>query len=200
VKRRTAVGVLAGLALGWVGASLLSRGGREGDGGATDGETPTAAASSVATTVARTPDPTTAVASRSSTPARTTTEATSRSTPSTDVADPTDSTRATARATTPTPAGTSAASRRKVDATFRGTPSNSDERFTVLYTVRNDHSFAVRVTLRLSISLRDGSTRRETLTVDLAPSGVVNDSYAFEGYDSTVTGWSAGLASVEGTG
>ncbi|MFC6725481.1 hypothetical protein ACFQE1_14105, partial [Halobium palmae] len=97
----------------------------------------------------------------------------------------------------PTPTGTPAAERRKVDTDATGHSSSPDERYTVLYTVTNEHSFAVRATFEASVRLRNGSTLRKERTVDISPGGVVNSSFEFEGYDSTATGWSFGLLSVE---
>lgn len=183
MRRRSLLGVLGGATAGWFGATVLS----SADGSA-DGPTEPSTATTPSTT--------------SSTPTNTGTTVPAESRLATRTPEPTTvertSTRTSSSATPEsTQTGTPAADRRKVDTDATGHSSSPDERYTVLYTVTNEHSFPVRVTFEASVRLRNGSTLRKERTAELDAGGVVNSSFEFEGYDSTATGWSFGLVSVE---
>lgn len=187
MRRRSLLGVLGGATAGWFGATVLSSADGSADGPtepstattpSTTSSTPTNTGTTVpaeSKTATRTPEPT--AVERTST--RTSSSTTTTSTPES------------------TQTGTPAADRRKVDTDATGHSSSPDERYTVLYTVTNEHSFPVRVTFEASVRLRNGSTLRKERTAELDAGGVVNSSFEFEGYDSTATGWSFGLVSVE---
>lgn len=196
MNRRSLLGTLGGVALGWLGATALTNAGSSrfgdddrnpADDAITDPPATTADAAPAATTgtpaagstASPASDP--ATADPSTPAARTSTESTSARTPA------------------PTATGTPAAERRRIDTEARGHSSSPDESYTVLYTVSNEHPFPVRVRFGATVRLRDGSELRRERTVDLDADGVANDSFEFAGYDSTATGWSFGLVSVERT-
>ncbi|MFC4356455.1 hypothetical protein ACFO0N_00660 [Halobium salinum] len=199
MKRRSLLGALGGVAVGWFGATLL--GGRGGSSGGADSTDDVDDAGSElpaeATTTAEAADGVTetAVETETTVGESPTAEPTPPPTPTPErTTTPSGTPTATPE---PTPTETPAARRTKVDLDVRGHSSDPETSYTVLHTVTNDHEFPVRVTFWVGISLRDGSNLRETLTVELGPGGVANDSTTFTDYEPTATGWKGGLVSVE---
>ncbi len=86
--------------------------------------------------------------------------------------------------------------RKKISVYSQGHGDPSGGSYSVLYVVRNEWNFDVRVTFEAAVSLRDGSHRRKQRTATIDPGSVANDSFEFSDLTTKAAGWSFQLVSI----
>lgn len=202
MKRRSLLFALFGVGVGWIGATEF--GGRVE--GPTDGPPANATSNAQAPGGPNATDMTGANASGSSTTAvasagtttsdGTTTNPNPKQTPSPETRAAESTTEPTSTATA-TPDSTATRDlRKKVTVYSQGHAGDSGRSYSVLYVVRNEWDFSVRVTFEATVSLRGGSNRRKNRSAVIDPGSVANDSFEFSKLPSKATGWSFQLTSV----
>ncbi|WP_157572816.1 hypothetical protein [Halogranum rubrum] len=173
MDRRSLLSLVAGVAIGWTGATLVDddssnddSGDAGGSGGAGDGTgspSPTDAPPATGTPTP-TPEPAetqTATAEPTATPEPTPTEtATPESNPEL---------------------------QRNLDINSRG--FGDDETYQVLYSIRNENDVAVSVTFVATVQLQNGTELREKRTATIDPGQAATDELVFDEYESSPSGY-----------
>lgn len=167
--RRGVLSLLAGIAIGWTGATLVDD--DEDRNEPPVGEVGGSNESTAAPTATATPEPTaTAEPTTTETP-----EPTATDTPGPTTTEPT--------ATSTPEAGLGS----NLDVSSRG---NGDETsYQVLYSIINRNDVTVVVDFAATVNLRNGETLRQERTATIDPGQAATDEFVFEGYESSPTGW-----------
>lgn len=164
MDRRSLLSLVAGVAIGWTGATLVDdddsadddtdAGGRGGSGSPSPTEVPPDTG-----TPTPTPEPaeTTATAEPTATPTET---------------------------ATPESNG---ALQRNLDIDSRG--FGDDTTYQVLYSIRNENDVAVSVTFEATVQLQNGTKLRRERTATIDPGQAATDEFVFDEYESSPSGY-----------